>query len=125
MKNIRKEEGNLNAHRNYRRNDIRTNHSGFHNFRPLRRENIMLQADLFLSAQDKFWLWCKDRKLFNSIDISKYAVQNYYLRASRTAREWCEGEHPRLRRLDTQEKIMCGLWDAKQANIAWYKLVEK
>jgi len=80
-------------------------------------------TDLFMTASDKFWIWCKQKKLFNSVDISRYGLTFYYLRANRSCREWCEGEHPRLRRLDREEKLRRGLWDGKNANIAIYEVI--
>lgn len=86
---------------------------------------MMTQQDLFMTSSAKFWLWCKQKKLFSSVDISKYAVQFYYLRANRSVREWCEGDNPRLLRLTTHEKIRRGLWDLRNANIAYYELNPK
>lgn len=81
--------------------------------------------DLYLTSSDKFWLWCKEKKLFSSIDLAKYGYEFYYLRAGRTAREWCEGENPRLRRLTNEEKLFRGLWNKEHANIAYYELNPK
>lgn len=83
------------------------------------------QTDLFLSAKDRLWLWMQTKKLFSSIDLAKYAVQFYNLRSGRQAREWCEGDNPRLKRLSNQEKLFMGLVKDGNANIAWYKLNEK
>jgi len=82
--------------------------------------------DLFTkpkTASDKFWEWCKQKKLFSSIDISRYGLANYYLRANRTCREWCEGDNPRLRRLDDKEKLFRGLWNGQSANVGFYEVI--
>jgi len=80
-------------------------------------------SDLFLNNKQKLWLWMKGKKLFSSVDLSKFDASHWTLRSGRTAREWCEGEHPRLRRLDTQEKLFRGLWKNRDANIAWYEVI--
>ena len=83
----------------------------------------MIQTDFFMSSSDKFWQWCKRKQLFSSIDIARYGLANYYLRANRTIRQWCEGEHPKLRRLDKSEKLFRGLVKDGNANIGWYEVL--
>ena len=80
--------------------------------------------DMFLNDKQRLWLWMKERKLFSSVDLSKYNASNFTLRAGRTAREWCEGEHPKLRRLDRQEKLRRGLWNGRKANVAFYEVID-
>ena len=88
-----------------------------------------MTEDLFIrqTAQDKFWQWCLQKKLFSSVDISLYANSNYYLRAGRTCRSWCEpqeitGKPQKLERLSREEILRSGLWKSGSANIAWYKI---
>lgn len=88
-----------------------------------------MTQDLFSTSKSQFWQFCQRKKLFNSVDISRYAMENYYLRASRTAREWAEpkektGKVPRLRSLNTQEKLRLGLWDGCHQIIAYYRINE-
>ena len=76
-----------------------------------------------MTASDKLWEWMKKKKLFSSIDLSQYNTTYFTLRAGRTAREWCEGENPRLRRLSREEKLFRGLIKNGNANIAWYEVL--
>jgi len=84
------------------------------------RQGLTLYTPKPYTAKEKLWLWCKTKRLFNSVDIIKYGLDNYNLRAHRSVREWCE--EGKLRRIPKEEKILRGLVKQGNKNIGWYEI---
>jgi hypothetical protein len=80
---------------------------------------MALEIDLFPKSKSELLAeWMKKRQIFSSVDLAHYSLENYYLRAPRTARDFCrEGK---IRRLTDWEKVTRGLVIKGRKNIAWY-----
>ena len=76
-------------------------------------------TDFFMSGKDMLWQWCLRKKEFNSIDISRYGYENYYICANRMIRKFTE--QGKLRRLTKEEKLMRG----DNSMIAYYTIKEE
>ena len=74
------------------------------------------------TKEKEFLEWCKQTKLFSSVDAKRWGLNNYYARADRTVRDFCTDRI--LRRLSNTEKEFMGLVKKGNANLAWYKLIE-
>lgn len=74
-----------------------------------------------LSKEDWLYIWCKDKKLFSSVDAKKWGIDNYYSRSDRTVRDFVFQR--KLRKLSGLEILLKGLWKKGNAHIAWYEIV--
>ena len=72
------------------------------------------QTDLLLSKEKILENWCKQRGFFSKADLMAYGLQNYYLRADRTIREWVvEGKVKHLSKDECLFRNLIG-------KMAWY-----
>lgn len=74
-----------------------------------------------LSKEFKLLQWCRFKKIFNYVDIRNYSLENFYLRADRTIRDFVnEGK---LKRISDEEAILRGLIKKGNARLAWFETV--
>ena len=72
-----------------------------------------------LSEEYKLLQWCRFKKLFNYVDIRHYSLENFYLRADRTIRDFVsEGK---IKRISDEEAILRGLRKDGNARLAWFE----
>lgn len=65
--------------------------------------------------------WCLEKRLFNYIDIKNYSMNNFYLRAERTIRDFVtEGK---IKRISDDEAVLRGLRKPGRACIAWFEII--
>jgi len=83
----------------------------------------MTQADMFLTKEEQLINWMKQRHYVSNVHITEWGIKNYYLRATRTVRDFCK--EGRVKRLDTQEKIFRGFLKDGNKNIGWYEYLDK
>jgi len=71
--------------------------------------------------QKEFFSWCQQKKIFNYVDIRNYSLENFYLRAERTIRDFVsEGK---IRRISDEESLLRGLRKDGNARLAWFEVV--
>ena len=73
--------------------------------------------DLFLTKESCLLEWCRKRRVFNKADVIRWGLENYYIRAERTIREFVEEGN--IRRLGPRECEIRNL----TGKIAWYEYV--
>lgn len=84
--------------------------------------------DLFAppkSKKDLLLDYIREKHYFSSVHIAEWGLKNYYLRAMRTVRDFCERDKPIVRRLDKQEKVFRGFLKDGNQNIGWYEYIDK
>ncbi len=77
--------------------------------------------DLFLTKEQQLKNWMRFKKYFNSVDVTKYGLENAYLRAPRTARDFVHKNI--LRRIPDDEAIFKGLVKTGNKHLAWYEYI--
>mgnify|MGYP001612849806 CR=1 FL=1 len=75
-----------------------------------------MTQDLFLTKEQQLADFCKSTGFFSKVDIMQYGLQNFYIRADRTVRDFVS--QGKVRRLDTDEKTFRG-FKAKCAVYEW------
>ena len=75
--------------------------------------------DLFITKEQGLKAWMKLRGYFSSVDLARYALDNYYLRAGRTARNLAE--QGIIRRIPDDEAMFRGLAKSGNKRIAWWE----
>ena len=75
--------------------------------------------DLFITKQDALLGWMKQNVYFSSVQLTQYGLDNYYLRAPRTARALAE--QGIIRRIPDDEAMFRGLNKRGKKHIAWYE----
>ena len=76
-----------------------------------------MQIDLFdkMTKEEMLAEWCKGKGFFSKADIMRYGLDNFYLRADRTIREWvAEGK---VRHIPSDECIFRNL----KGRMAYYE----
>lgn len=73
--------------------------------------------DLFLSKEKQLLRWVKQKRIFSKAEIIAYGIENYYLRADRTIRDFVR--RGIVRKLDKAECLRRNL----KGNMAWYEFV--
>ena len=74
-----------------------------------------------ISKEFKLLQWCLGKKLFNYVDIRNYSLENFYLRADRTIRDFVtEGK---IRRIPKEEAVLRGLLKVGRAPLAWFETI--
>lgn len=77
---------------------------------------------LFMTKQELLWEWCKKKIEFSTVDVEKYGVENYNIRAARTIRSWAADG--KLIRIEDNEKYRRGLVKSGNKNIGWWRVNE-
>lgn len=78
---------------------------------------MAITADLFKSKKQALEEFCRQKGFFSKADLMAYGLQNYYLRADRTVREWVrEGK---AKHLTKEECIFRNL----KGKMAWYEYI--
>lgn len=84
--------------------------------------------DLFtsqMSKKDKLLEFVKAKGYFSSHDVNNWGTNNYFDSATRRIREWCEGEKPKVRRMNDQEILRRGLHRHGNQHLMWYECIDK
>lgn len=77
---------------------------------------------LELSKEFKLLQWCRFKQIFNYVDIRNYSLENFYLRADRTVRDFVtEGK---IRRISDEEALLRGLRKDGNARLAWFETIK-
>jgi hypothetical protein len=76
---------------------------------------------LELTKQDALIHWAKHVQIFNTVHVRQWGLDNFYIRADRTMREFAE--QGMVRRLPDEEAILRGFRKKGQAPIALYEFV--
>lgn len=73
--------------------------------------------DLFLNKSEQLLQFCKSKYIFSKADIMRFGLENYYLRADRTIREFVR--RGMIRRIESQEAYERNL----KGRMAYYQFV--
>lgn len=76
------------------------------------------QGDLFLSKEKQLLKWCRQKGIFSKAEVISFGINNYYLRADRTIRDFVQ--QGIVRKLDKSECIRRNL----KGKMAWYEFVK-
>ena len=74
-------------------------------------------TDLFASKSEQLLSWCRIRKIFSKADIMRYGLDNYYIRADRTIRDFVR--QGLVKRLNDREREQRNL----RGKMAYYEIV--
>lgn len=76
--------------------------------------------ELFSTKKELLWGWCREKQEFSKIDVTRWGMENYHLRAVRDVQEWAE--EGKLQRIPDSEKYRRGLIKMGGKNIAWWSV---
>lgn len=74
-----------------------------------------------LNEEEMLIEWGNNTKLFSTVDLTRYGLDNHYLRALRTMRELAK--EGKFRRIPDDEAVLRSLIRKGNALIAWYETV--
>lgn len=72
-----------------------------------------------MTKADQLLNWCKEKGIFNYVDVQHWKENNFYLRADRTIRDFVS--KGLLRRIPDEESTLRGLRKQGNANLAWFE----
>ena len=75
-------------------------------------------ADFFQNKREQLLSWCQQKRLFSKADVIAYGLQNYYLRADRSMRDFVhQGLVQRLNDKEKEQRHLTG-------KMAYYEIVK-
>lgn len=73
-----------------------------------------------MTKREDLQIWCRRKKVFSSVDVTKYGMENFFLRALRECRQLAADGH--IRRIPLDECRLKGLIRDGGAMLAWWEV---
>lgn len=74
-------------------------------------------TDLFATKSEQLLFWCRQRRMFNKAEVMKWGLENYYIRADRSIRDFVNKGF--IKRLNDREREQLKI----TGNMAYYRVV--